>query len=286
VALVLPAITRHHQETIGYQGCQFPPRTPPAPGGRCPLHLCEVRSERSAFGASIAYGIVLKDLDLTVDRNAPPRKYPAPPTGHELMAMFPPAPPVTFHTGPTSGFFQKEERAFFAQAGKEIVRVRIEVDLKEGEGDNRATQQRPREGAAHQIPRPWPSGNAPPHPQLHPPPQLSPSDGSPAPFSQPTHTGRTPRPAPVGITPQPAYPMSSQHSPQPPFPPNTHPSPNPPHGFPLRTLSHAERPHPPTDGNETLHDEFRDDPDEAWRRPTPHNQRRRAGKHTKRVVVK
>lgn len=229
--------------------------------------------------------MALEDLDLSVDRNALPRKYPAPPTGHELMAMFPPAPPLTFHTGPTSGFFQKEERAFFAKAGKEIVRVHIEVDLKEGEGDARA-QQHPRETAAHQIPRPWPPGNGPPHPQLHPPPQLSPSDAHPAPLRSPSHTGRTPRPAPIGLTPQPAYPTPSHNSPQPPFPPNVHPSPNAPHGFPLRTPAHPERPRPPVDSSEAPHDEFRDDPDEAWRRPTPHNQRRRAGKHTKRVVVK
>ena len=230
--------------------------------------------------------IVLLDLDLSVDRNAPPRKYPAPPTGHELMAMFPPAPPVTFHTGPTSGFFQKEERAFFAQAGKEIVRVRIEVDLKEGEVDARSTQQRPREGAAHQTPRSWPLGDAAPHPQLHPPPQMSPNDIPPAPFPPPGQSGRTPRPAPVGVTPQPAYPIPSHNSPLPPFPPNVHPTPNPPHSFPLRTPSHSERSHLPADSNETLHDEFRDDPDDAWKRPTPHSQRRRAGKHTKRIVVK
>ncbi|KAJ8456476.1 hypothetical protein ONZ51_g12105 [Trametes cubensis] len=29
-----------------------------------------------------------------------------------------------------------------------------------------------------------------------------------------------------------------------------------------------------------------EDDDEAWRHPTPHNARRRAGKHTRRVIVK
>ena len=66
-----------------------------------------------------------------------PRKYPAPPTGHELMALFPPPPPLNIRPGPTSGYFQREERAFFAQAGKEIVRVRIEVDMPQNnEGDD------------------------------------------------------------------------------------------------------------------------------------------------------
>jgi hypothetical protein len=33
-------------------------------------------------------------------------------------------------------------------------------------------------------------------------------------------------------------------------------------------------------------DDIREDNDESWRRPTPHGERRRAGKHTRRVVVK
>ena len=48
------------------------------------------------------------------------------------MAMFPAAPPAGFpemRPGPTSGFFVRQERAFFAQAGREIVRVRVEVDF-------------------------------------------------------------------------------------------------------------------------------------------------------------
>lgn len=199
------------------------------------------------------------------------------------MALFPPAPPVTFYSGPTSGFFQREERAFFAQAGKEIVRVRIEVDLKDGEGDAPPSQKaRPRENSVHQMPRPYPSPN---HPQLHPPPQLSPNDLPPPPFPPPNHAGRTPRPAPA-VTTQPVFPIPSHASPPAPFPPNVHPSPGAQHaGYPLRAPSH-ERPHLTAEGSEALPDEFRDDPDEAWRRPMPHNQRRRAGKHTKRVVVK
>ncbi|KAF5329388.1 hypothetical protein D9619_008955 [Psilocybe cf. subviscida] len=78
----------------------------------------------------------LRDVDLSqAPDGLPSRKYPAPPTGHDLMAMFPPAPPEAFHEmrpGPTSGFFQKQERAFFAKAGKEIVRVHVEVDFPNG----------------------------------------------------------------------------------------------------------------------------------------------------------
>ena len=49
------------------------------------------------------------------------------------MAMFPAAPPAGFpemRPGPTSGFFVRQERAFFAQAGREIVRVR-EIGVRE-----------------------------------------------------------------------------------------------------------------------------------------------------------
>jgi hypothetical protein len=47
--------------------------------------------------------------------------------------MFPPAAPDNFsdmRPGPTSGYFQRQERALFAQAGKEVVRIRIDVDLQ------------------------------------------------------------------------------------------------------------------------------------------------------------
>ncbi|KAJ7123696.1 hypothetical protein C8R44DRAFT_784222 [Mycena epipterygia] len=53
---------------------------------------------------------------------------------------------------------------------------------------------------------------------------------------------------------------------------------------------HHRSPPPDTNGTGNSNgggDEFRtDDPDEAWRRPMPYNERRRAGKHTRRVVVR
>lgn len=255
-------------------------RTPPPRENR--MHIVPVSPvDSSRPRRPLSPSIPIRDLDLPIDRNGAPRKYPAPPTGHELMALFPPPPPVTFPTGPTSGYFQKEERAFFAQAGKEIVRVRFEVDLKDGEDAPTKAPARPREAAAHQMPRPHPG----PHPQLHPPPQHPPNHAPPPSFSPSNHPGRTPRPAPAPAPAPAVFQIPTHTPPQPPFPPNVHPSPNAQHAvFPLRTSSH-ERPHLPAEGGETLREDFRDDPDEAWRRPTPHNQRRRAGKHTKRVVV-
>ncbi|TFY77525.1 hypothetical protein EWM64_g6483, partial [Hericium alpestre] len=62
-----------------------------------------------------------------------PRIFPPPPSGHELMRLFPPPPPDQYSSalkpGNTSVYFHRQEHAFFAQAGKEIVRVRVEADF-------------------------------------------------------------------------------------------------------------------------------------------------------------
>ncbi|TDL26825.1 hypothetical protein BD410DRAFT_714964 [Rickenella mellea] len=142
------------------------------------------------------------DVDLTAAHeqgSAPPRRYPAPPTGHDLMALFPPVPPATIKDPagalPTSGWFERQERAFFARAGAEIVRVRKDGAQPQ---EKRATQ-----------------------------PQDAHSRSPPNPHAQ-------------------SYPGGKQE--------------------------------PSEDGY--------DDPEEAWRKPMPHAERRRAGKHTKRVIVR
>ncbi|KAJ7153401.1 hypothetical protein C8R43DRAFT_1087690 [Mycena crocata] len=207
----------------------------------------------------------LRDVDLTHVPDMPPRRYPAPPTGHDLMAMFPAAPPDNFsemRPGPTSGYFQRQERAFFAQAGKEIVRVRVDVDLQPASAD-------PDPKARAQA-RPWP-----PQPSAH----ASSSTNSPA-----------PGPALYAAPPRPTHargPSASVPA-TPVFPPAPHPHAHshPPHhasSVGRRTPDPAAGDSPFTPGG----DEFRtDDPDEAWRRPMPYNERRRAGKHTRRVVVR
>lgn len=201
------------------------------------------------------------------------------------MALFPPPPPLNIRPGPTSGYFQREERAFFAQAGKEIVRVRIEVDMPQSESDD--PMGLGREGVRQrQSPREQHHQNTQP---------LSPSQNSPArnlpPMPYPPQSnGRTPRTGPIPVTVQPVYPVPSHGTSQPP-PPNAHHSHSPPanvprSGYPAGSPTHE---HPrlavPVNQMETMPEDFRDD-DESWRRPIPHNQRRRAGKHTKRVVVK
>ncbi|KAI6013910.1 hypothetical protein EDC04DRAFT_680893 [Pisolithus marmoratus] len=204
---------------------------------------------------------VLRDVNITQDSSAGPRKYPAPPTGHELMALFPPAPPATFsemrHS--TSGFFQRQERAFFAQAGREVLRGR------------------------------------PPHsPVESPPPPISPHTAAPT-ATAPTnniHTPPMPQPAPL-LSPQ------AHHHPH-----DHHQLPHPSHASAGLRLpqDHHHHPHPPqqpppmpagTKVEFPAPEDYRDDagvgpggPDDSWRRSTPYSDRRRAGKHTRRVIVR
>ncbi|KAF5376747.1 hypothetical protein D9615_007894 [Tricholomella constricta] len=209
----------------------------------------------------------LRDVDLNHTPDMPQRKYAAPLTGHDLMAMFPPAAPEIspeMRAGPTSGYFQRQERAFFAQAGREIVRVRVEVDIQNGaDAENMPSKTRGRDSS-----RPWPHlGHGPHH---------SPVQSSSAPVLYP-HPPNS-RPSPRGIAPvtsAPLYPIPS-HSPSSQHPPNLHPP-------ALRTPPH-DNAQPGAPKSEFQADEY--DPDEAWRRPMPYAERRRAGKHTRRVIVR
>ena len=207
----------------------------------------------------------------------PPRKYPAPPTGHDLMAMFPPAPPDNFEMrpGPTSDFFKRQERAFFAQAGKEIVRVRVEVDYPHG-NESEAVKPRP-------ASRPWPLNG----------PGPGPSPSTAAPHHSPVQSSSAPllyphpatRPAPrvsVPVNPAPMFPLSSHTPTSNQLPPNLHPPVLHQTTSGLRTP--PEDNIPPNAKPEYAPEEY--DPDEAWRRPMPYAERRRAGKHTRRVIVR
>lgn len=207
------------------------------------------------------------DVDLNHTPDMPHRKYAAPLSGHDLMAMFPPAPPEissdSMRPSHTSRYFQREERAFFAQAGREIVRVRVEVDIQNG-ADAENTTTKARNGTS----RTWPTLSHAPH---HSP---VPATSAPVLYSHPPSS----RPLPRGtapVTSAPHYPIPS-HSPSSQHPPNLH-SPA------LRTPPH-ENAQPGPSKNEFPPEEY--DADDAWRRPIPYAERRRAGKHTKRVIVR
>lgn len=205
------------------------------------------------------------DVDLGQPSDTLPRNpnYPAPPTGHDLMAMFPPAPPDNIpemRPGPTSGFFQRQERAFFAQAGKEIVRVCVDVDV--GSED-------PVKSRGSSTTRSWSSAAGPSGSNSLP----SAMQSSP-PYPHPPIRSR------VNVDP-PMYPLTSQ---SPTFvPQNTHLPPHHPASSGNRTppqdmLSLG----PPIQKAEFPPDDF--PTEESWRRPIPYAERRRAGKHTRRVL--
>ncbi|KAI9465117.1 hypothetical protein F5148DRAFT_168033 [Russula earlei] len=210
----------------------------------------------------------LPHLDVSNGQTMPPRNYPPPPTGHDLMRLFPPQPPeqpLFLKPGSTSVYFRRQEHQFFAQAGKEIIRVRVESDFPPSGGSRTGKGKEPAS-----ISHPWSA-----HP--HPPPP--PSSMQPPP--EPAHTAH-------------------MHSPPHPVPPYPHHHtdvtraapgligasgavpPPPGYGPPHHPATIVRNAPPPVDHRV---DDIRED-DESWRRPTPHGERRRAGKHTKRVVVK
>jgi hypothetical protein len=270
----------------------------------CSIHVRTLRTSRT-YIAHISPSI---DVDLTADREGAGRKYPAPPTGHDLMAMFPPPPPTNLsEVRPTSGYFQRQERAFFAQAGKEIVRVKVEIDLPPDGASTyaadvdaaRAKATRSRDPSANGAvsSRSWPPNtpgtaivttphaqhrmipSSPPYPHHTPPmsaqgivpPPVAPALATSYPGSQPT---------------SPLQRMHHHSSPVYPHPHHLHDSHHtaPGGGAALRNAANAESGGP---GIPEYPDDYsRDDPDEAWRRPIPYAERRRAGKHTRRVIVR
>jgi hypothetical protein len=204
------------------------------------------------------------------------------------MAMFPPTPPDLFpqiKAGSgfsTSEFFRQQERAFFAKSGREIVRLRVmEVDAEPAQSRGRKRPRDKERYTMHEAPprqRPHPTERdrlmAPPSPRHtplaplhHPPPPERHFPGGPPPPSQARH-----------------------------LPPSASDIRHPPSTSPRHThMSPRERSRDPKmeRGREYQHHGGYDKPDkpeqdsdddEAWRRPMPYNERRRAGKHTKRIV--
>ncbi|KAJ3756636.1 hypothetical protein F5880DRAFT_1472059, partial [Lentinula raphanica] len=210
------------------------------------------------------------DLDNTLRGKFP--NLPAPPTGHDLMAMFPPAPPSVASMPPnrrteaTSGYFHLQERAYFAQAGKEIIRVRVDVDMHM-DGRRRDDEMRLSGPSVPLQPQVSPHLTTMRSPRDHREDieqHASPRDIH-SKHPAPTHR-RMSIDSPVAHSPpKPRYPYSPEGE------------------HDTRELRLA----PPEYMNSagTAYPQP-DDSDEAWRRPTPYAERRRAGKHTRRVVVK
>jgi hypothetical protein len=111
------------------------------------------------------------DLDVSNGQVMPPRNYPPPPTGHDLMRLFPPQPPeqpLFLKQGSTSLYFRRQEHQFFAQAGKEIIRVRVESDFPPSGGSRTPKGKEPAS-----VPHAWPAHAhpQPPSATMQPPPE-------------------------------------------------------------------------------------------------------------------
>lgn len=287
-----------------------PQRQPSPPSANTPTSASNPRPRRPLSPTSLRGELILShpnmitnysfalslDVDLTHTPDMPPRKYPAPPTGHDLMAMFPPAPPDVFpdRPGPTSGYFQRQERAFFAQAGKEIVRVRVEVELPQNgtDSDNMMGKSRARSSSG---PRSW----IPPsqlqatavqqqrHQEQQQLAHQSPVQSVPPSLHYP-HPGARPSPRGAGavpFTPTPLFPGSA-HSPSAQLPPKLHPPSLHQPGLGLRTPPQDPMQSGPPVPKSEYQADGHNDPDESWRTPMPYAERRRAGKHTRRVIVR
>ena len=197
------------------------------------------------------------------------------------MAMFPPAPPDNseMRPGPTSDFFKRQERAFFAQPGKEIVRVRVDVDFPHG-SELDVKQQRP-----SSRPRSLNgSGPCPGTSSTTTLPHHSPGQSPSAPIRYP-HPATRPAPSPrvaVPVNPSPMFPPLSSHTPtSSQLPYNLYPP------VPHQTTGLCTPPEDSTTPPNSKPEDTKDDEvDESWRRPMPYAERRRAGKHTRRVIVR
>ncbi|KAF8824618.1 hypothetical protein HHX47_DHR8000016 [Lentinula edodes] len=239
--------------------------------------------------------VVLRDLDLDNTLRGKFPNLPAPPTGHDLMAMFPPpAPslasmPPNRRTEATSGYFQLQERAYFAQAGKEIIRVRVDVDMRDMAMDvdeRHNTDKRRSRGldvdmdmAARrrdeEVRLPGPSIPLQSQVSPHLATMRSPRD----------HREDIEHASPRDIHSKhsaPTHRRMSIDSPLSHSPPNSRYAFSPENEHDHRDLRLA----PPEYMNPNSVYPQPDESDEAWRRPMPYAERRRAGKHTRRVVVK
>jgi hypothetical protein len=237
--------------------------------------------------------VVLRDLDLDNTLRGKFPNLPAPPSGHDLMKMFPPpAPSVSSmphnRREATSGYFHLQERAYFAQAGKEIIRVRVDVDVRDvtmnvDERNHDADKRRSRgmeiDGGRRRDEEtrlPGPSASI--HPQVSPhlstirSPREHREDGEHVPSRDlhPKHSMPSLRRMSIESM-HPHSPPKSRYA----YPPDNKHEPRELRLAPSEYMSPSSTvySHP-------------DESDESWRQPMPYGERRRAGKHTRRVIVK
>ncbi|KDQ62506.1 hypothetical protein JAAARDRAFT_54442 [Jaapia argillacea MUCL 33604] len=196
--------------------------------------------------------------------DAGPRKYPPPPSGHELMAMFPPPPPNLSES--SSHYFHRQERAYFAQKGNEIIRVQAELDRKDSSMmvDEARIEQKPIRTTNSGF-EAWHS--SPTHPR-------SPFEVPAAFSSSQVPFGSHPRPSAVG----PPVPIQLDSS----YRPSSH------YSLPPLSARHSLTPasHHSSSASASRRCDGLDCPEEASQRPLSRPERRRPANHTKRSIVK
>ena len=189
---------------------------------------------------------------------------PTPPTGHELMEMWPTPAPQIPHS-PGSSFFHAQERAFFSRANS-FLQVQIDIDLPQ-------TNQTLGRGEARPD---LPQLSAIPRQQTPQPPSQQPSPSSSSwNISPPSHHQSPSERRRAQLPPQQTKPHRSQTIPINPLPVVT----GPPNGHHMAQYQvpghHSQYPYPPP---ELRHKSPTTVDDDAWRCSMPHSERRRAGK--------
>lgn len=215
---------------------------------------------------------LIRELNLNGERQF---GFPTPPTGHDLMEMWPALAPQVPHS-PGTTFFHTQERAFFSRDNS-FFRVQIDIDVPY---TNQALggPHRQEKGKARADP---PQLSAIPRQPPPPPPQQqrSPSTSSswtvspPSQHRSPGERRRAQAPS------QPTKPHRSQIIPINPLPVAAGPT-NANHvGQYQPTVHQPQYPYPPP---ELRHKSPTIMEDDGWRRPTPYSERRRAGKVPRR----
>jgi len=197
----------------------------------------------------------------------------APLTGHELMEMWTTlAPQIPYSPG--SSFFHSQERAFFSRDNS-FFKVQIDIDLPQTDQATGGPYRQDKSKARADPPQ----LSAIPHQQPPQPPSQQPSPSSSWNVSPPSqHQSPSER---QGTQPPPQ--LTKRHRLQT-IPINLLPvAAGPPNGHHMGQHQvsghHSQYPYPPP---ESRHESPMTVDDEAWQRPRPYSERRRAGKEPRR----
>lgn len=96
-------------------------------------------SSSAPSASTDGHGVHVPELHLPqgqpgIPNNTVKRTYSPPPTAQKIFSLFPSSPPVIpeLEGGPTSRFFQRQERMYFARAGEDEICARLNRDFPLG----------------------------------------------------------------------------------------------------------------------------------------------------------